>query len=78
MAGTLLQQLSEEYQVILENIKKTKSILVVKRGALPEMRAASKEAGSRFKLGNELVEEQKQLEVMYELVWAYVEEKKEV
>ncbi|KAF9505772.1 hypothetical protein BS47DRAFT_1306174 [Hydnum rufescens UP504] len=79
LKGTQLQQLSEEYNVILENINKTDMVITQKAQALPDLKIAHQEAASRFKLAGE-ARKQKDLldEVSRELAWAHVRDKENV
>lgn len=79
LKGTQLQQLSEEYQIILENITKTDNVLKSKHDALPELKEAYKQAVAKFKQATELLEQQGKMdELTRELAWAHVNEKQTV
>ncbi|KAG6831338.1 hypothetical protein H0H92_011253 [Tricholoma furcatifolium] len=78
LRGTQLSQLSDEYSTCLTNIKQTFKILSQKKEALPDLRAAFREAGIRFKEATKAREQkQKADQLKKELAWAHVRAKEE-
>ncbi|KAF8305164.1 P-loop containing nucleoside triphosphate hydrolase protein [Clavulina sp. PMI_390] len=76
LKGTQLQQLSEEYQGILDNINRTTAQLSQKSEAIPELRRLHKEACTRYDQAKDVVKQQSQLDkLIKELAWSHVHEK---
>ncbi|KAF6747454.1 hypothetical protein DFP72DRAFT_919874 [Ephemerocybe angulata] len=78
LMGTQLFQLSTEYDICLENIRKTAKVLVNKKEAIPDLRRAFNEALRRFKEAEKAREQKKKVDdLKKEKAWAHVNEKKE-
>lgn len=79
MKGTQLRQLSEEYEVCLENVGKTYKILDAKKGVLPDLKKAVEDARTRLK-GAQLALQtrEKVSELKREQAWAHVQSKEDV
>ncbi|KAG5644532.1 hypothetical protein DXG03_008186 [Asterophora parasitica] len=78
LCGTQLSQLSEEYDTCLANIKQTHRVLAQKKEAIPELRAAFRDATVRFEEAAKAREQkQKADELKKELAWAHVRGKEE-
>ncbi|KAF5309592.1 hypothetical protein D9611_013941 [Ephemerocybe angulata] len=77
LMGTQLFQLSTEYDICLENIRKTAKVLVNKKEAIPDLRRAFNEALRRFKEAEKAREQKKKVDdLKKEKAWAHVNEKK--
>ncbi|KAF8625965.1 hypothetical protein AX17_006690 [Amanita inopinata Kibby_2008] len=73
LKGTQLAQLSEEYDVCLENVSQTSKILARKREALPDLRNAFREASVRYEEAARAREQRKKADdLKKELAWAHV------
>lgn len=78
LKGTQLSQLSEEYDVCLENIAQTGKILIQKKEAIPELHQALHEATTRFQEAEKArVQKHKADELKKELAWAHVHKKEQ-
>ncbi|KAF8727723.1 hypothetical protein AX14_007074 [Amanita brunnescens Koide BX004] len=76
LKGTQLAQLSEEYDICLENISQTSKILASKREALPDLRSALREAIARYEEAAKAREQKKRVdELKKELAWSLVKTK---
>ncbi|KAF8628635.1 hypothetical protein AX15_003769 [Amanita polypyramis BW_CC] len=76
LKGTQLAQLSEEYDVCLENISQTTKILNRKRQALPDLDTAFREALARYEEAEKAREQRKKADdIEKELAWAHVKTK---
>ncbi|KAK2465406.1 hypothetical protein APHAL10511_002760 [Amanita phalloides] len=76
LKGTQLAQLSEEYDICLENISQSSKIVARKREALPDLRTALREAVSRYEEASKAREQRKKVdELKKELAWAHVKSK---
>lgn len=76
LKGTQLAQLSEEYDICLENISQTSKILARKRDALPDLRNALREAVARYEEAAKAREQRKKVdELKKELAWSHVKTK---
>lgn len=79
LKGTQLQQLSDDYQIILENIQRTDALLRQKAEAIPDLKAAHKAAIEKYKQATDLVNKQTEIDsLIRELAWAHVYEKQKV
>ena len=79
LKGTQLSQLSDEYEVCVANIRQTAKILDQKSKMLPDLLSAAQAAEDRFKEAEKAVELQKKIDKLKnELVWAHVNEKRDV
>lgn len=79
MRGTQLKQLSDEYQICLQNIRQTTVILAQKKEALPDLKQALDVAKSEFQEADrarQLLDEFQ--EYKNELAWAHVKVKEDV
>lgn len=73
LRGTQLSQLSEEYELALENITKTAKLLSVKKEALPDLRARLREVTARYEEAAKAREQKKKVDdLKKELAWAHV------
>lgn len=73
LKGTQLAQLSEEYEVCLENINITAKVLSQKKLALPDLKARFEEAKARFQEASKALEQKKKVDdLKKELAWAHV------
>lgn len=78
LRGTQLSQLSDEYDTCLENITQTAKVLSQKKEAIPDLRAAFKDATVRFEEASKAREQKKRVdELKRELAWAHVATKEE-
>ncbi|KAJ7134841.1 P-loop containing nucleoside triphosphate hydrolase protein [Mycena epipterygia] len=78
LRGTQLSQLSEEYDTCFANITATTKVLSQKKEAIPDLRAAFREASNRFEEAAKAREQKKKVdELKKELAWAHVNLKKE-
>jgi hypothetical protein len=78
LRGTQLSQLSDEYDTCLENITQTSKVLAQKKEAIPDLRAAHKEASARFEEASKAREQKHKAETLKkELAWAHVAAKEE-
>ncbi|KAJ3561666.1 hypothetical protein NP233_g10057 [Leucocoprinus birnbaumii] len=76
LKGTQLQQLSEEYNVTLENIRSTQKVLEQKKDAVPDLKAAVREAKQRYEEANKAREQKTRRDnIKKELAWAHVKTK---
>ncbi len=76
LKGTQLAQLSEEYDICLENISQTSKILARKRDALPDLRNTLREAVARYEEAAKAREQRKKVdELKKELAWSHVKTK---
>lgn len=79
MKGTQLQQLSDDYQVILENIQRADAVLKQKAEAIPDLKMAHRAAVEKYRQATSLVQQQTEIdELIRELAWAHVYEKQKV
>ncbi|TFK26865.1 P-loop containing nucleoside triphosphate hydrolase protein [Coprinopsis marcescibilis] len=77
LLGTQLFQLSTEYDICLSNIQKTFQILAGKFSALPDLRAAYREAQRKLKEAEQAREQKRRVdELKKEMAWAHVAVKK--
>ncbi|KAJ7578553.1 P-loop containing nucleoside triphosphate hydrolase protein [Mycena floridula] len=73
LRGTQLSQLSADYELILENVATTDSVLHQKAQALPDLQASARNAQSRYEEANKAREQKKKLiDLKRELAWAFV------
>lgn len=76
LRGTQLSQLSDEYDICLENITQTAKVLAQKKEALPDLRAAFNETTARYQEAAKAREQKtKADELKKELAWAHVKGK---
>ena len=76
MRGTQLSQLSEEYELCLDNVNRTAKILASKAEVLPDLERKLTDATNRYKEASKAREQQLKLEeVRHELAWAHVRDK---
>jgi hypothetical protein len=79
LKGTQLQQLSDDYQVILENIQRADAVLKQKAEAIPDLKMAHRAAVEKYRQATSLVQQQTEIdELIRELAWAHVYEKEKV
>ncbi|KAI0632484.1 P-loop containing nucleoside triphosphate hydrolase protein [Trametes polyzona] len=79
LKGTQLSQLSEEYQICLENISQTYKVLKRKAEVIPDLEEAVNEAQARWQEAEKAVAQKNKVdELRKELAWAHVASKKEV
>jgi len=79
LKGTQLQQLSDDYQVILENIQRADAVLKQKGEAIPDLKLAYRAAVEKYRQATSLVQQQTEIdELIRELAWAHVYEKQKV
>ena len=79
LKGTQLRQLSEEYEVIKENIEKTDKILQQKKEVIPDLDRAFRDASNRYKEAEKArAQADKAEELKKELAWAHVAAKERV
>jgi hypothetical protein len=79
LKGTQLQQLSDDYQVIMENIQRTDAVLKQKGEAIPDLKLAYRGALEKYRQATSLVQQQTEIdELIRELAWAHVYEKQKV
>lgn len=79
LKGTQLQQLSDDYQVILENIQRADAVLKQKAEAIPDLKMAHRAAVEKYRQATSLVQQQTEIdELIRELAWAHVYEKQKV
>ncbi|KDQ21431.1 hypothetical protein BOTBODRAFT_168698 [Botryobasidium botryosum FD-172 SS1] len=77
LKGTQLTQLSEEYETILANIRKTSQVLEQKQGIIPDLQKAYNEARTKFNEASKARDQQDKLDkTNEELAWAHVAVKK--
>ncbi|KAI3616349.1 structural maintenance of chromosomes protein 6 [Moniliophthora roreri] len=73
LRGTQLSQLSTEYEQCLENITNTSKVLSHKREAIPDLRAAFKEATLKFEEASKAREQKRRVDdLKKELAWSHV------
>jgi len=78
LKGTQLQQLSDEYNVTLENICSTRKVLDQKKEAIPDLKVALREAKQRFDEADKARKQKaKQDDLKKELAWAHVKSKQD-
>ena len=78
MKGTQLQQLSDEYNITLENICSTRKVLDQKKEAIPDLKVALREAKQRFDEADKARKQKaKQDDLKKELAWAHVKSKQD-
>ncbi|KAI0081596.1 P-loop containing nucleoside triphosphate hydrolase protein [Panus rudis PR-1116 ss-1] len=76
LRGTQLQQLSDEYEICLENINQTQKVLLHKSEAIPDLEEAFAEAEARFKEAKKARDQKRRVdELKNELAWAHVNAK---
>ncbi|KAF5369424.1 hypothetical protein D9758_002600 [Tetrapyrgos nigripes] len=76
LRGTQLSQLSEEYEICLENIHSTEKILEQKKSLLPELKERRKEAQLRFDEAKKARDQKERIEhLRKERAWALVNSK---
>ena len=79
LKGTQLSQLSDEYEICVANIRQTAKILDHKSKMLPDLLSVAQAAEDRFKEAEKAVELQKKIDKLKnELVWAHVNDKRDV
>ena len=79
MRGTQLTQLSEEYDLLHENITQTSRVLQQKKQAIPDLRTAFREATLRFEEASKAREQKRKAdELKKEMAWAHVAAKEDV
>ncbi|KAJ7244992.1 P-loop containing nucleoside triphosphate hydrolase protein [Mycena haematopus] len=77
LRGTQLAQLSEEYETCLANITTTTKVLTQKKEAIPDLKAAFREASNRYAEASKAREQKAKVdELKKELAWSHVSEKK--
>lgn len=78
MKGTQLQQLSEEYNITMDNVESTSRVLAQKKEAISDLRLAAQQARAKY---DDATAAQKQKhkadELKKELAWAHVKGKEE-
>ena len=78
LRGTQLSQLSEEYELCLDNITTTAKLLTVKKEALPDLRTRFREQTLRYEEAAKAREQkQKADDLKKELAWSHVAAKEE-
>ncbi|KAF5369472.1 hypothetical protein D9758_002614 [Tetrapyrgos nigripes] len=78
LRGTLLSQLSEEYEICLENTQSTQRILEQKRTLLPELNERRKEAQLRLDEAKKALDQKERIHLLrQEMAWALVNSKQE-
>jgi chromosome segregation ATPase len=78
LRGTQLTQLSEEYDLLHENITQTSRVLAQKKQAIPDLRTAFKEATLRFEEASKAREQKRKAdELKKEMAWAHVAAKED-
>ncbi|KAF8171934.1 P-loop containing nucleoside triphosphate hydrolase protein [Mycena galopus ATCC 62051] len=78
LRGTQLSQLSEEYDTCFANITATTKVLTQKKEAIPDLKAAYREANNRFAEATKAREQKQKVdELKKELAWSHVSEKKQ-
>ncbi|KAL1668799.1 P-loop containing nucleoside triphosphate hydrolase protein [Schizophyllum commune] len=76
LKGTQLQQLSEEYELCLENIHQTSKILAAKKEALPDLQQHLTEVSAKFEEAKRARDQKKKIdELKKEKAWAHVKTK---
>ena len=74
-----MTQLSEEYDVLHENITQTSRVLQQKKQAIPDLKTAFKEATLRFEEASKAREQKRKAdELKKEMAWAHVAAKEDV
>ncbi|KAF8157851.1 P-loop containing nucleoside triphosphate hydrolase protein [Crassisporium funariophilum] len=78
LRGTQLSQLSEEYEMCMDNITQTAKLLTVKKEALPDLRARFRESTMRYEEAAKAREQkQKADDLKKELAWSHVAAKEQ-
>ena len=78
LRGTQLSQLSEEYELCLDNITTTAKLLTVKKEALPDLRTRFREQILRYEEAAKVREQkQKADDLKKEFAWSHVAAKEE-
>ncbi|KDQ62666.1 hypothetical protein JAAARDRAFT_54572 [Jaapia argillacea MUCL 33604] len=78
LKGTQLQQLSDEYDTILENVTLTTKVIHSKRDAIEDLRQAFKDAKDRFEEASKAREQKVKVdELKKELAWSHVNAKED-
>ncbi|KAG8723854.1 Structural maintenance of chromosomes protein 6 [Ceratobasidium sp. 395] len=71
--GTLLTQLSDEYQLILESLKKTETVLQSKQTIIPDLKHQFMEARAKYREAkNTRQQHERMTELEHEMAWARV------
>ncbi|KAG8896081.1 Structural maintenance of chromosomes protein 6 [Tulasnella sp. 403] len=77
LKGTQLQQLSEEYELVMENIKKTDKALQQKKEIIPQLREAAREAQEKLAEAHKAQDQSRRVkELKKELAWSHVDFKR--
>ncbi|CAE6540561.1 unnamed protein product [Rhizoctonia solani] len=75
--GTSLTQLSDEYETILESLKKTETILQSKQTVVPDLKRQFTEAQSKYREAQAAQQQSQRVEELEkEMAWAYMKRKK--
>ncbi|KAJ2914708.1 hypothetical protein MD484_g5713, partial [Candolleomyces efflorescens] len=78
LLGTQLAQLSNEYDICLDNTGKTGKILATKKEAIPDLRAKYQREVARYREAEKAREQKKKIdELKCELAWSHVKEKED-
>ncbi|RDB15621.1 Structural maintenance of chromosomes protein 6 [Hypsizygus marmoreus] len=78
LRGTQLSQLSEEYDICFDNVKRTLKVLAQKKEALPDLRAAFRDATVRYEEAAKAHQQKQKVDQLKkELAWAHVRAKEE-
>lgn len=73
LKGTQLSQLSDEYDICMENINTTSKVLSQKRTALPDLKEKRDAAAARLAEASKALEQKKKADdLKKELAWAHV------
>ncbi|KAG9034299.1 Structural maintenance of chromosomes protein 6 [Tulasnella sp. JGI-2019a] len=76
LKGTQLAQLTEEYEVIKDNIRKSEKILAQKEEIIPELKQAARDATNKLNEAQKARDQTKKLkELKKELAWSHVNSK---
>lgn len=79
LKGTQLKQLSDEYDLITQNIHRIKRTIATKEEALPDLENATREAARKYKLVEKQTSERGRLQQLKnQMVWAQVKEKQRI
>ncbi|CAE6468016.1 unnamed protein product [Rhizoctonia solani] len=75
--GTSLTQLSDEYETILESLKKTETILQSKQTVVPDLKRQFTEAQSKYREAQAAQQQSRRVEDLdKEMAWAHMKRKK--
>ncbi|KDR83091.1 hypothetical protein GALMADRAFT_238908 [Galerina marginata CBS 339.88] len=76
LRGTQLSQLSDEYDICMTNITQTAKLLLVKKEALPDLRARLREVTARYDEAAKAREQKRRVDdLKKELAWSHVSAK---